>query len=139
MNEGLPRATVNIKVPFHDVDSMSVVWHGNYPKYFAKARCELLDQIGYNYQQMVESGYTWPVIDMRIKYVKPSVFNQEIAVEAKLVEYESRLKINYLISDAQTGTKLTKGWTIQVAVDRETEEMRLYSPQVLLDKLGIQK
>lgn len=139
MSEPLPRTVVTLKVPFHDVDSMSVVWHGNYAKYFAAARCALLDQIDYNYNQMAESGYSWPVIDMRLKYVKPAVFNQEISVEATLMEYENRLKINYLITDTKTGTRLTKGSTIQVAVDMTTQEMRLYSPPILLDKLGIRK
>lgn len=133
------RTKVTIRVPFHDVDSMSIVWHGNYVKYFAAARCALLDQIDYNYTQMAESGYSWPVIDLHVKYVKPAVFNQDIAVEAKLLEYENRLKIGYLITDARSGTRLVKGSTIQVAVDMVDNEMRLYSPQVLLDKLGIQK
>lgn len=130
-------AEFTLKVPFHDVDSMRVVWHGNYAKYFAAARCALLDQIDYNYNQMAESGYAWPVIDMRIKYVKPAIFNQEIVVRAQLLEYENRLKIGYLIRDVETGTKLTKGFTVQVAVDMSNQEMRLYSPQILLDKLGI--
>lgn len=131
------RAEVTIKVPFHDVDSMSIVWHGNYTKYFAAARCALLDELDYNYLQMAESGYSWPVIDLHIKYVKPAVFNQCILVEAKLLEYETRLKIGYLIKDAESGTRLTKGSTTQVAVDMSNNEMRLYSPQILLDKLGI--
>lgn len=139
MNRLLPQASVTLKVPFHDVDSMQVVWHGNYPKYFAAARCALLDQIDYNYTQMAESGFAWPVIDMRVKYVRPAVFNQEIVVTAKLVEYENRLKIDYLIQDAETGAKLTKGYTVQVAVDMKCAEMKLYSPQILLDRLGIKK
>lgn len=139
MSEELPSAKVIIKVPFHDVDSMSIVWHGNYPKYFAAARCALLDDIGYNYNQMAESGFGWPIIEMSLKYVKPAVFNQNIVVEARLVEYENRLKFQYLITDLETGAKLTKGSTTQVAVDMQNHEMRLYSPQILLDKLGINK
>ncbi|WP_258031844.1 acyl-CoA thioesterase [Campylobacter concisus] len=37
------------KVAFFDVDSMEVMWHGNYVKYLEMARCELLDKLGYNY------------------------------------------------------------------------------------------
>lgn len=132
----LPTARVKIKIPFHDVDSMHVVWHGNYPKYFAAARCALLDSIDYNYTQMAASGYAWPVIDMRLKYIKPAVFNQEITVVAKLLEYENRLKIDYLILDDK-GQKLTKGYTVQVAVDMPSGEMKLYSPPILFEKLGI--
>jgi acyl-CoA thioester hydrolase len=38
-------------------------------------------------------------------------------VRASLVEWENRLKINYLISDAETGERLTRASTVQVAVD----------------------
>ena len=56
-------ADVIIEVPFHDVDTMHVVWHGHYLKYFEIARCKLLDQFHYNYNQMRDSGYAWPVIE----------------------------------------------------------------------------
>ena len=45
-------ADVIIEVPFHDVDTMHVVWHGHYLKYFEVARCKLLDQFNYNYNYL---------------------------------------------------------------------------------------
>ena len=44
------------KVAFFDVDSMEVMWHGNYVKYLEMARCELLDKLGYNYIAMKKDG-----------------------------------------------------------------------------------
>ena len=126
---------VDIEVPFFDVDSMNIVWHGHYIKYFEVARCALLKKLDYDYNQMVVSGYGWPVVDLRVKYVKPVVFMQHIIVEASLVEYENRLKIAYLVKDKKTQVKLTEGYSIQVAVDVETKTMCFASPQVLLDKL----
>lgn len=125
-----------IIVPFHDIDPMQVVWHGRYVKYFETARCHLLESFDYGYEKMFESGYAWPVVDMRIKYVKPLRFNQRVVVEAQLVEWEYRLKIKYLIRDTDSGATLTKGYTIQVAVDMETQEMCLESPPVIKTKLG---
>ena len=126
-----------IKIPFHDIDLMSIAWHGHYAKYFEIARCELFEKIGYGYQQMLESHYSWPVIELHIRYVKPAEFGREINVNAKIVEYENRLKIQYLITDIESGQRLTKGYSIQVAVDMETNEMCLASPNVLLEKLGV--
>ncbi|MCF6209272.1 MAG: acyl-CoA thioesterase [Gammaproteobacteria bacterium] len=125
-----------IIIPFHDVDPMQVVWHGRYVKYFETARCQLLESFDYGYEQMFESGYAWPVVDMRIKYVKPLRFNQRVVVESQLVEWEYRLKIKYRIRDADSGETLSKGYTIQVAVDMETQEMCLESPPALKKKLG---
>ena len=129
--------TIDLLVPFHDVDMMEVVWHGHYVKYFEIARCALLDKIAYNYEQMRDSGYAWPVIDLRIRYVKPAAFGQIITVHAEIVEWENRLKINYQITDKLTGTRLTKGHSIQVAIDSQTKAMCFESPRVLLEKLDV--
>ncbi len=131
-------AEVEIKVPFHDVDMADMAWHGHYVKYFEVARCALLDKITYNYLDMSKSGYYWPVIDLQIRYVKPSRFGQTIVVKAWFIEWEHRLKIKYLIVDKQSGARLTKGSTTQVAVTMSDGEMLLASPQVLADRLGIQ-
>jgi acyl-CoA thioester hydrolase len=132
------QAEVLIEIPFHDVDVMKVAWHGHYVKYFEIARCALLDSIDYNYPQMEASGFAWPVIDLRVRYAKPLHFQQKIRVIAKLTEWENRLKIDYLIEDAQTGQRLTKGYTVQVAVDMQNSEMLFVSPEILFKKLGLE-
>jgi hypothetical protein len=55
-------ARTTIQPEFYDLDPMNVVWHGNYVRYLEVARCVLLEQIGYGYQEMQRSGYAWPVI-----------------------------------------------------------------------------
>lgn len=126
-----------IDVPFHDVDVMRVAWHGHYVKYFEIARCALLDKIEYNYPEMEQSGYAWPVIDLRIRYAHPLKFQQKVKVIATLVEWENRLKINYQIDDLVTGQRLTKGYTVQVAVDMSNNEMLFVSPAILFEKIGV--
>lgn len=130
-------AEVDVTVPFHDVDMMAVAWHGHYLRYIELARCALLDRIDYNYPQMEASGYLWPVIDVRMKYIAPLRFGQTVRVRATLVEYQHRLKIDYLLYDPQSGKRSSKGYTVQVAVSKQSGEMCLASPQVLLDKLGV--
>jgi acyl-CoA thioester hydrolase len=135
--EGILTKEIDIEVPFHDVDMMEVVWHGHYTKYLEVARCVLLDSFDYNYTQMLATGYAWPVIDMQLRYIKGARFGQKIRVKASLVEWENRLKINYLITDANTGERLTRAYTIQVAVNIATREMCLASPAILFEKLGL--
>ena len=108
-------AEVEITVPFHDVDMMGVVWHGNYFRYFEIAREALLNQFDYGYRQMKASGYVWPVVDTRVKYRDAVTFEQRIRVRAHIEEVENRLRIAYQIFDAQTGKRTTTGYTIQVA------------------------
>ncbi len=126
-----------IEIPFHDVDMMRIAWHGNYAKYFEIARCALLSAFDYDYQQMQDSGYAWPVIELHVRYARPLSFQQKIRVQAKIVEYENRLKIAYEIRDHASGARLTRGHTVQVAVKMPEEEMCFYSPPILLQKLGV--
>ena len=126
-------AEVDVEVPFHDADPMGVTWHGNYFRYLETARSALLNDIGYNVRQMTASGYTWPIVDARVKYVKTTTFGQRLRVRATLEEYENRLKIAYTITDSESGELVTKASTTQVAVERG--EMCFVSPQVLLDKV----
>jgi len=130
-------ATVAITIPFHDVDPAGVAWHGHYAKYFEIARCELLDSFDFGYDAMMKSGYLWPIIDMRLRYVRPALFGQRIRVKATLREWENRLLIEYLITDEASGQRLTKGSTSQVAVDRATGEMCFVSPSILFERLGL--
>ncbi len=127
-------ADVLIHTQFYDVDPMQVVWHGNYPRFLEQARCALLDRIGYNYPEMQASGFVWPIVDMRIKYVRPIRFGDAVTVTATLAEFANRLKIDYRIRDG-AGQVLTKAHTIQVAVLADSGEMLLESPAVLTDKI----
>jgi acyl-CoA thioester hydrolase len=129
--------SIVLQVPFHDVDPMEVAWHGHYVKYFELARCALLDTIGYGYSQMRASGYAWPVVDLKIRYVRPAWFEQRIRVTATLMEWDVRLRIDYVIEDEKTGERLTKGSSVQVAVDLKTREALYASPPILFERLGL--
>ena len=128
---------IELAPAFFDIDPMEIVWHGHYVKYLELARCALLARFDYDYPRMRESGFAWPVVDMRLKYVRPAVFGQLLKVRAEIVEWENRLRIEYLIRDAATGAKLNQAYTIQVAVDAATREMLYVCPPVLWDRLGV--
>jgi acyl-CoA thioester hydrolase len=139
MSEERFQIEVPLTIPFHDVDMIGVVWHGHYAKYFEIARCALLERLGYGYDAMRASGYMWPVIDMRVRYIRPMRFGQRILVKATLREWENRLLIDYLVTDAETGQRLTKGSTTQVAVDIASGEMCYVSPPVVFERLGVSR
>ena len=128
-------AEIRMKAQFYDLDPMQVVWHGNYPRFLEEARCALLDRIGYNYPEMEASGYLWPIVDLRIKYVRAIRFGHEIRVVATLAEYENRLCIDYRILDAASGEVLTKARTTQLAVKAASGELCLESPPALVERV----
>ena len=131
--------SIEVEPAFYDIDPMEIVWHGHYVKYFELARSALLARFDYGYTQMRESGYLWPIVDLRVKYVRSAHLHQPLTVRAEIVEWENRLRITYVIKDAATGAKLTQASTIQVAVDAATREMLFVCPPVLWERLGVNR
>ena len=131
--KGAISAAIELQVPFFDVDMMQIVWHGHYVKYLEQARCALFERFDYGYAKMVESGYGWPIIDIQLRYVQGATCGQMIRVQADLVEWQNRVKVNYLITDLASGERLTRASTVQVAVEIASREMQLASPKVFTD------
>jgi acyl-CoA thioester hydrolase len=126
---------VEFKIDFFEVDSMKIVWHGNYINYFERARCALLDKIGYNYIAMEESGYSYPVVDVRIKYVRSLQFGDTCRAKATLAEYENMIKIQFELYNAKTGKLTTKGSVTQMCIDMKTGETQFVLPKVWTEKV----
>ena len=139
MSAAAPDLSHEIEVvpAFFDIDPMEIVWHGHFVKYLELARSALLDRFDYGYSRMRASGYAWPIVDMRLKYVRPAQLGQRLVVRAEILEWENRLRIAYRIRDAATSRKLTEASTIQVAVDLATREMLYVCPPVLWQRLGV--
>lgn len=131
---------IELRVPFFDVDAMRIAWHGHFAKYFELARCRLLEEIGYDYDDMFASGYAWPIVDMRIRYLRPLRFNQYVEVTATLKRWDYQLKIAYRIRDLKTSAALVRGTTLQAPVNIETGELYLGLPPAVaraLSKAGL--
>ena len=128
-------AQIEIEIPFHDIDVMEIAWHGHYAKYFEIARCALLRRIDYDVPQMRDSGYMWPIVDCHLRYIRPTHYGQRIQVTARLLEYENRLKIAYEIRDVASGERLTRGSTVQVAVEISSRALQFVSPAALTERV----
>ena len=130
-------AEIELSPAFHDLDPMDVVWHGNTLKYLELARCALLQRFDYDYPQMRASGYVWPIVDLRCKYVRSARYGQRLRVRAELTEWEMRMRIDYLIRDADTDEVITRAHTFQVAVEIASGEMCYATPEVFRRRLGL--
>jgi len=128
-------AEKDFTVEFFDLDPMQIVWHGNYFNYFEIGRSALLEKIGYSYNEMKQSDYAFPVIEVSAKYVSSLKYKDRARVKAILVEYENRLKIKYEIRKIETGVIATKGVSSQMAIDLKTGESCFVSPQILIDRV----
>jgi acyl-CoA thioester hydrolase len=64
------------------------------------------------------------------------VLGQRAEITAGITEWENRLKVSYLISDLETGKKITRGHTVHVALDIRSKEMLWETPPILREKLS---
>lgn len=126
------RAEVQIEIPFHDVDVMGIVWHGHYLKYFEIARTALMRKARLDLEAMALTGCAWPVVTCEIKYIKPLRYGQIIRVDAQFLEYEDRLKIAYTVLDPESGERLSRATTVQLAVDARTGDLSSGTPQPVI-------
>ncbi len=126
------QAEVTLEIPFHDVDSMGIVWHGHYLKYFEIARTALMRRAGLDLAEMQASGYAWPVVTCEVKYLRPLRYGQKIRVEAVLEDYDCRLRISCVIRDLETGERLTRGSTTQFPIDSQTGEALYETPVAII-------
>ncbi|MDX2471966.1 MAG: acyl-CoA thioesterase, partial [SAR324 cluster bacterium] len=86
-------ATVEIEIPFHDVDSIHMVWHGNHIKYFEIARTALTRLFNYDVAEMAASGIMWPIIECNCRYINSISYGDIILVRAWVSEVEHRFKV----------------------------------------------
>jgi acyl-CoA thioester hydrolase len=132
--QGRISATIAAAVAFHDVDLASVVWHGHYLKYLENARWALMDSIGFGVEEMRVSGYGWPIVDLHVKYVKAARIGDRLDVRASLAEWQNRVVLNYLVTNAQ-GERVARASTVQVAVELATGVLQFATPRILLDRI----
>jgi len=128
-------AQVTCEVAFHDVDLAQVVWHGHYLKYLENARWAVMDLIGFGLREMLDSGFLWPLVDLRVKYLRAARYGDALRVRASLVEWEQRLVLNYLVTDAADGARVLRGQSVQVAVRPDDKELLFVMPPCLTDRV----
>lgn len=126
--QGPVTAEIQFDVSFHDVDMVGVVWHGHYLRYLEDARWALMRKLDYGLERMVASGFAWPIVELQAKYLSPARFGDSLHARASLVEWESRLAVNYLITRTGVGSRILRARTVQVAVDARTGELQFVSP-----------
>ncbi len=135
----LPSASVERQVPFHDVDAMRIVWHGNYLKYFEMARDELFSLHGVNmYGALEDARIVYPVIRTSTRHSHPLRCGDVFICTASIVEARTKLVLDYQIELKEGGALCATGHTEQVALSLPDLELQLRLPASLLRAFGLE-
>lgn len=124
-----------MRVEFYDVDSMNVVWHGNYVKFLEAARCAFLREIGYDYTDFASDGYALPIVKMEFKFIAPAFFGDELDVVLSVEDASTMLKLSYKIY--RLNELLCKANTAQACVDIQRKETMFELPKRFYEALGL--
>lgn len=128
---------VKMRVPFHDLDPLQIVWHGNYFKYFDIARFGLFKQVGIDlYQYLVRQQIVFPVTRSSVKHIVPLRFDDEFICTATVVEAVYKIAIAFEIRLVENGTVCTRGKSEQLCVKVPQMEMQFEIPGDIRRALG---
>lgn len=130
------KTQVEIKVPFHDIDILNVVWHGHYVKYFEIARTALMQTVDLDWPALKKLNIAMPVIELHVNYRKPVLYDANILAEAVIHEVGlPELKVKYNLRESKQGSLLATGWTRQVYFSIDGHETLFSVPQVIEQRL----
>lgn len=120
----------NMKVAFHEVDSLQIVWHGNYLKYFDIARFGLFASCGIDLcTYLVEKNYSFPVTRTSLKHISPLRVFDEFICRATVTEAEYKIAMAFEIRKMDNGILCTRGSSEQLAVRYPSMEMDFAIPE----------
>ncbi len=121
---------ISMKVAFHDVDPLQIVWHGNYLKYFDIARFGLFASRGIDlHAYMIEKKISFPVTRTSLKHISPLRAFDEFICRATVTEAEYKIGMAFEIRKTEGGILCTRGRSEQLAVRYPSMEMEFAIPE----------
>jgi acyl-CoA thioester hydrolase len=86
--------STKIRVRYAETDQMGYMYYGNYAQFYEVGRVEMLRSLGMTYRSMEEEGVMMPVLEMKTKYLKPALYDEEITVKV-IMEKMPSVRIHF--------------------------------------------
>lgn len=118
-----------LRVRFSEVDSMEVVWHGEYVRYMEDGREAFGRQYGIGYTEIRDAGYVVPMVDLNIRYKQSLKYGESAIVETRYIRTDAaKILFEYIIFRESDGEVVATGSSTQVFVNIQTEMLELNNP-----------
>ena len=130
----LHQVSIELEVPFHDVDGLQVVWHGHYLKYFELARTALMRSRDLDVPDLTALGYRQLVVETQCRHTFPLRYGERFRVDAWFRDVDYRLCVAYELTNLVHDRRAARGHTTLVTTDAEGR-LLLVTPQAILDRL----
>ncbi len=106
------------RILYADTDQSKFVYHANYLRFFELGRASLMRDTAYSYHEIEKSGYVYPIIEVGITYHSALHYDDPMLIHSRPGEIERvRLRFDYVITHAETGEIVCKGFTRHCALN----------------------
>jgi acyl-CoA thioester hydrolase len=123
------KETIKVKIRFSEVDSMGVVWHGNYVCFFEDAREAFGIKYGIPYLDIYHNGYYTPIVSINCEYKSPLKYGDEAMVEITYFDTPAaKIIFKYNIYKVSTGVLAATGETVQVFISTTDSGLSINNP-----------
>jgi acyl-CoA thioester hydrolase len=107
------------RVRYSETDQMGVVYHTNYLVWCEIGRTDFIRATGLTYAELERRGVLLAVAEANIRYHAAARYDDLIRVDTTLAAVRSRaVTFDYLITNADTGERLSSAHTVLVSLDR---------------------
>ena len=131
----LLETSVELEVPFHDVDMLGIVWHGHYLKYVEAARTALLSSCGLDAGDLIGPRYLFYIIESKCRYAFPLRYRDRMRVTAWVRDWQHRITVAAEITNLTHGRRSARAHTVLATTDLE-QNLLLETPHEIRDRLG---
>ncbi|MFZ5552198.1 MAG: acyl-CoA thioesterase [Bacteroidota bacterium] len=123
-----------IRVRYGETDQMGYCYYGNYAQYFEVGRVEALRGLGMSYKSLEDSGIMLPVLEFKIKYLKPAYYDDLLTIKTIIKSLPAaRIHFDYETYNEQ-GTLLNTGETTLVFISKASNRP-CAAPAAMIEKL----
>ncbi|TAF44678.1 MAG: acyl-CoA thioesterase [Sphingobacteriales bacterium] len=124
-----------IRVRYAETDQMGYMYYGNYAAFYEVARTEMLRSLGMSYSAMEKNGIMLPVSELKTKYLKPALYDENILIRVSINKKPSvRIVFNYELFN-ENKELINTGETTLVFFSISKNKPCL-PPPVFLDKMN---
>ena len=121
------------RVIYGDTDTMGIVYHANYLRWFEIGRTELFRHIGMPYREIESRGLMLPVSEVKCKYLNPARYDDVIVIRTSLnAGFRAGMQFDYTITNQDGSVTHTIGYTQHAFVNGKGRVVR---PPVFIREL----
>jgi acyl-CoA thioester hydrolase len=114
---------------------MGFLYYGNYALYYEVGRTQMIRELGLSYKEMETAGILMPVTDLKVKYIRPALYDDLITVKTMLKEWPNQKIVFDSALYNEQGELLNIGATTLVFLDAVTRKKLPDVPDILADRL----